>query len=356
MYRKSISITLLNSSNRNQFGSVSCIRGSAPDYVLTHHGYTEIKGVSAHIGDDIVEVVYGEQSEYLLNWGDLFLCALEAHQIKNFELKTAKLKFYNLSQENYKKEDALVTKALKEKKLNANELSKVTAERKYQYSMYLFCDIFESYMDSLEEGAYGAFAYEMQGLLCNGDEWVSFNDEKNITQRYLKALSLHKINDVDMHFSPDTGGMEFSFNQVKDAISLDINSMLQEGLIVKQCENCGKYFIPAARNDEKYCYFPYGEIATTPRKRKTCRDVGYSNKVEHDIVMKTYRKIYKTQNARKQRNRKNVANIEDKFNTWSVYAKEQLDLCRKGNISVSDFELLISNNTWLGAGAPNAEE
>lgn len=95
---------------------------------------------------------------------------------------------------------------------------------------------------------------------------------------------------------------------------------------IKECENCGKYFIPGARSDEKYCdnYYKDG---------KTCKELGYETKLKKDKFKTAYRSAYKTQRARIKYN-SHITNYEEvHFKPWEQAAKQALsDFTTKNDI------------------------
>lgn len=101
---------------------------------------------------------------------------------------------------------------------------------------------------------------------------------------------------------------------------------------VKRCRNCDKYFIPAAKRDEIYCM--------------GCRDVSYDKKIREDEILSSYRRIYKTQSARKKRN-SHRPQIDEKFEQWKSMAIVKRNKCKDGFITLTEMEESISSQTWL---------
>lgn len=58
---------------------------------------------------------------------------------------------------------------------------------------------------------------------------------------------------------------------------------LKKDIIIQQCENCKKYFIPATAHDTKYCDSIFSG-------KKTCKEIGvqkaYNEKLENDRLLK----------------------------------------------------------------------
>lgn len=133
----------------------------------------------------------------------------------------------------------------------------------------------------------------------------------------------------------------YSFSSYNTFILFTIFKVLSLDIKFNKCKNCGKYFVPTAKSNEIYC-------TRTFRNNKTCRDIGYENSVQSDEISKAYRNAYKTQNAKKQRN-KFVHNIDEKFFNWAAEAKEMYKLCRDNKIALDEFnKWLKDHQDWIG--------
>ena len=102
--------------------------------------------------------------------------------------------------------------------------------------------------------------------------------------------------------------------------------------MIQRCKMCGEFFFPISKSDEVYC--------------SKCRNVSYDLKIKDNEILKTYRTIYKTQNARKQRNA-HIANISNRFDKWKTLAKEKLQQCTDGEISLEEMKDQISSDDWI---------
>ena len=122
-------------------------------------------------------------------------------------------------------------------------------------------------------------------------------------------------------------------------ISFDFMHCIKENKKIKICKNCNKYFIPISKSNEIYCDNIY-------INNKTCRQVGYENKLNADEVLKTYRTAYKTQNARKSRN-KHLPDIEQRFKAWHNEAKNRLKYVQNGTLTMSEFKEWLNSDWWL---------
>ncbi len=133
---------------------------------------------------------------------------------------------------------------------------------------------------------------------------------------------------------------EYSINSIEDFISVSLIQILQNNIKLCRCENCDKLFISTNKSNEKYCTYEFKE-------KKTCRDLSYSIHLKKDELSNILRKKYRTENAKKNRN-KHIPKIEEKFQIWYKKAKEQKILCEKGKISVDDFNKWFNDNSrWF---------
>jgi hypothetical protein len=124
----------------------------------------------------------------------------------------------------------------------------------------------------------------------------------------------------------------FTITSSQAAFDFDLASIAKSQTTVKKCDNCGKYFIPSSRSDEIYCDNIY-------KKGKTCKELGYENKLEKDEALKVYRTAYKTQNARMQRN-KNVHDYKGRFfDPWNEAAKDKIEWVHAGKMTIEDYKL-----------------
>lgn len=147
----------------------------------------------------------------------------------------------------------------------------------------------------------------------------------------------------------DANNVRYYLRSFLDVLILEYHHIVGNHKNIKICANCGSLFIPLIRSDEIYC-------DNILKNGKSCKQLGYENKVNSDEFLKTYRKIYKTQNARKQRNKKNIPDVEERFKKWHIYAKDQLKLCQSGNISVNEMSKRISDDSWLKEGITNGDD
>lgn len=124
----------------------------------------------------------------------------------------------------------------------------------------------------------------------------------------------------------------FSADSTTEALYLCFVLTVRDKKQIRRCKVCGKYFIPAAKSNEIYC--------------RSCRKTTYDTKIKQDEILSAYRTIYKTQNARKQRN-SHRPHIVDKFEKWKEYAKSKLQQCQNQEITLEEMRAAISSDSWI---------
>ena len=120
--------------------------------------------------------------------------------------------------------------------------------------------------------------------------------------------------------------IDYMINSLDSMIYLDFFNVQKYAITFNQCENCGKYFVPTKRSDEKYCdnFFKDG---------KTCKELGYETKLKKDKFKSAYRSAYKTQRARIKYNSHTKNYEEIHFKPWEQAAKHALsDFANKNDI------------------------
>lgn len=79
----------------------------------------------------------------------------------------------------------------------------------------------------------------------------------------------------------------YEINTLKDILNIYFNYYLENNIHIKKCENCGKYFIPTSRSDEKYC-----DNVSPQNPQKTCKEYGakktYRDKINSDKIQKAH--------------------------------------------------------------------
>ena len=84
-------------------------------------------------------------------------------------------------------------------------------------------------------------------------------------------------------------------------LNYSIDEFITKGLILKRCENCGKYFIPTSRTDEIYC-----DRISPQEDTMTCKEYGskklWYSKIKNNPSLKMARNIYSAKQMLAKRN------------------------------------------------------
>jgi len=112
----------------------------------------------------------------------------------------------------------------------------------------------------------------------------------------------------------------------------ELMKMITQGVMVKKCENCKRYFIPDGRSDIEYC-----TRILNDQPDKTCQSIGalkkHHEKVQKNPIHKEYSKAYKRNHARVS-----VGSISQaEFLSWSDEARVLRNKCIAEEISLDDF-------------------
>lgn len=133
-----------------------------------------------------------------------------------------------------------------------------------------------------------------------------------------------------------------SVSSVLDFFTLMAILTIKEDKPIGRCKNCNKYFIPVSKRDEIYCL--------------DCRSISYDQKIKENDILSSYRRIYKKQSARKQRNSHRPM-IDEKFEQWKNMAVTVRAQCQAGIITLDEMETAISSRDWLdGKGGTNGND
>lgn len=123
----------------------------------------------------------------------------------------------------------------------------------------------------------------------------------------------------------------YEINDIYTFCIFSIVKLLQNGTNIKNCENCGDYFVPKTMN-EIYC----DKVHSNGR---TCKLMGYENKLKNDNqIMYEYRKAYKNHNAIMNRSKHTGPKAEERWQSWKIKAKNKLKECQKGHITLDEFK------------------
>lgn len=137
---------------------------------------------------------------------------------------------------------------------------------------------------------------------------------------------------VSFYFYEDTCELysEYEINDIHSVLYFDLINCLNKRILIKQCENCHKFFIPSKRSDEIYCDRLF-------KNQKTCKEVGYSEKIKENSFMLAYTKARKTQHARIRYNSHIPDYKEKHYEPWKKAAEQARDEFQAAN-DIDGFE------------------
>ena len=279
------------------------------------------------------------------------MCAINALQAPEAQ--------YESMQENYKKveqSDEELYRCLRAvnpsdilKNLNVAAFSELNEKFNQSFEDFVFTTALVNLLID-NNRADGRLQAELQTLLLVDELEYGAVTAKKLNENFNKHNVFSEI-DVHICYCSDNADStennsftteEYTFKDSYSLLAFDVRNFIHLNKEIKVCENCGKFFIPASRSDEKYCDFVY-------KDGKSCKAVAFEERVKNDEVLKTYRKIYKTQNARKQRN-SHIPQISGRFKEWSISAQSILKKCQDGEISIKEMSDILSKSDWMKGG------
>ena len=147
-----------------------------------------------------------------------------------------------------------------------------------------------------------------------------------------KALGL-KADTVQMFYHvPRFMAVSYEISSLHEMLDLEFSKMLEYGIKLHKCKNCGRYFIVKGNYNAEYC------DRVRAGNSQTCQQIAaqrkYEEKLHSDQAVALFRKYYKRYHARSK-----VGTIKpDKFRKWNYQACEKRDMCQRGEISLDEFE------------------
>lgn len=125
---------------------------------------------------------------------------------------------------------------------------------------------------------------------------------------------------------------------IHEMLELEFSKMLEYGIRLHKCKNCGRYFIVKGNYDAEYC------DRIREGQTKNCQQIAaqkrYDEKLHGNEAVALFRKYYKRYYSRTR-----VGTIKaDKFKQWNYAACEMRDRCLNGEISVEKFEMWLEGS------------
>lgn len=159
---------------------------------------------------------------------------------------------------------------------------------------------------------------------------------------------INKINDngekENQTFLKDFGFIHnlYKLDSINQLLYIMINNYVSvKTMPIKECNYCGKLFIPQTRNDEVYCNNLYKETG------KTCRELGawlaYKKNLEEDSARQLYVNMKKRKYMKTRRNPNNK-DLAKEVEVWKEKADIEYKKYKKHEITSEEFENWLNQN------------
>ena len=147
-----------------------------------------------------------------------------------------------------------------------------------------------------------------------------------------KALGLEAGKVQMFYHVPRFMAVSYEISALHEMLELEFSRMLEYGIKLHKCKNCGRYFIVKGNYNAEYC------DRIRAGNSQTCQQIAaqrkYEEKLHSDQAVALFRKYYKRYHARSK-----VGTIKpDKFRKWNYQACEKRDMCQRGEITLNEFE------------------
>jgi len=122
---------------------------------------------------------------------------------------------------------------------------------------------------------------------------------------------------------------EYKVDNLHQLLYLEVMAMVQDGVMIRKCKNCGKYFV--VHNRKTFYCDRVNELG------ERCSAVGtfknFQRKVAMEEPLKIYTRAYKTHFARFKKG----TITREELTEWRLEGKKKLEQVRNGNLDISDF-------------------
>jgi hypothetical protein len=127
----------------------------------------------------------------------------------------------------------------------------------------------------------------------------------------------------------------YTCDSIEDICMATLYHLLKLGLVIKKCNNCGKYFIPLRRSDAVYCDRP-----SPYNPSKTCKEDGshrtFEEKLKMDDAESLRRQIYLAKRMRIRRN-PDITAYKESFDKWNTEVSKWKEEIKKGHKTSEEF-------------------
>lgn len=204
-------------------------------------------------------------------------------------------------------------------------LSKLTAAQKY----------FLSYHSYTEDGV---FIYNSALRKYSKGISIDFKSFFGIDMKFSNFSLNELIKNKNFTFSP----YSYYCARLENALFLSFVNILNiNNINIKTCTNCGKYFFPISKSNEKFCTNKISQSSN-----KTCRDVGafkvYNNKIKDNEIESLIRTTSACFSMQVKRN-PDIDLYKKKYDDWKNNYKQMKILYKNKEITKEEFIKWIKN-------------
>lgn len=126
----------------------------------------------------------------------------------------------------------------------------------------------------------------------------------------------------------------YEFKNLSSAYYYCLLHFIENNIIIKECKNCNKYFIPENRNSTVYCTRIF-------ENKKTCQDIGalntYNEKLKKDEANALYRKTLSAKKMLANRN-PDISLYLEKYEEWKKTANKYKQDIKNGLKTNEEFK------------------
>lgn len=151
-----------------------------------------------------------------------------------------------------------------------------------------------------------------------------YSDYAPISRLYLlcKDFSISLKQKVFIPKKFETVYNGYVFDTLEEALMCEIYHMALTGLLIKRCDNCGRYFIFNPNQPAKYCQYSYDD------KRLSCQQIGAQRKYKQNLhpIRECYNKA-RNRRFNQMPSKKSglrTADIENKYKLWQIDNTEKM--------------------------------
>ncbi len=150
---------------------------------------------------------------------------------------------------------------------------------------------------------------------------------------------------LDRHYLlPSILKTHYAISTIYDMLLFEFTKMLEQGVRLKKCRNCGKYFVLKGKYATEYCSRISADTSLTCQQAASYQN--YNGKIKTVPAWAAYNKYYKRYFARYK-----VGTIKETvFKKWQYQAVNKRDACIDGTLK---FEEYIN---WLEQSFPNRKK